>query len=1588
MKNFTASLRTSSKCDLSKLCTPELNTFRRARHYIKNHANGILRIVLLVPLIFFLGGTIKSQAQQNPLSPVQGFNIFAYGNTVLTNGDANGGLATFGNLTLNGAYSLSMSTTGSFKASGDANNTALIVEGNVSYSAGSGVNILNGGFVKIKDFTTSKYWSTNPTRLTASSATSQDANPRINLSVAQTQASINADVFDFNTAIANMRSYSTTYKGCSSNTTVSTTATSYTFNLTAGRTNFFKMTASQLALFNEIKFNIVPSATNPVVITVDIGTATTFNWNIPNFPGVPNAAGQYILLNFVNSSAGSTTIYLNGGSTIVGTVFAPNAHVNKAGSGNIEGQVVCMNYTHAQGEVHYQVFNTTVNCSSFSSVTCDCPGGLLKNSGFEVQEFRSGYDLTQKTAYWEWNSSASLTTGSGFQVCDANNAYLYAYYSNAAMWQRVDNITAGTSYTLSAYGGTHEPYYDHRYRLAFYSSTGALLDFTEVQVDWDVDVVPAGQTILKEYVLTKTAPTGTSYLRVEGYASGDWLKLDNLCLTVNNTCNNLTSGGTIGSNQVLCKNVSSTPAALTNVTSPSGGDTGQTIQYQWYRATSLVNGACPTNVAGSSKYTAISGATAATYTPGAISQTTCYIRTARRTNCNDYVAESNAVLVVLKNNCSTVACPNNIVTNSSFETDDNVTNNGKKFPVYFQSSPASYITRTATNTDAYRGASPLDWAIGTDVNDYANQNGAYYIDASVTGNANSGDRFIYGRYNQCVLFAPSSNQKFFPVTPGKKYKICAYMAAFNPSGVQGNADVYFEYKFRNAEGGDKGILSTGDIYQSIPADADGQWETLNWQQYCVEIVAPAGAKYLELYITPRDNEGDGIAIDDICMTEETCTSAPVVSSANICGTGTATLTATGCTGGTVKWYSGSTDTTPIATGATYTPASRSTSLNLFATCTLNNCESMKTPVNLTVSGAVSGVSATAVGGNTSNCGTPITINGAGSVANPNLVYNGDFSAGDIGFVTQYGEQNYGYGVYGVVTDANTYFSWASACKDRTVAGTGKIFVTDGGTDASLTVWGQRIAVNPNTTYRLSTYATSISSTNPSTLAFYVNGVKVGTSTTLSATTCAWQQLTTTWNSGSSTTAYFEIRNENANTGGNDFAIDDISMTVDAPVVTFSWTGPNSFSATTQNITASTTGTYTLTVTGNTGCSSNASIAITINATPSSPTVTPATRCGAGTVTLGATCGSGETAQWYSSQSSTTVLTTGASYSPSLTASTTYYVGCKNTTTSCETPTANRTAVTGTINALPTAPSSSNVTNGAVCGSGVVNLSAVCSSGQTVQWYASQTSTSVLTTGTSYAPSITATTTYYVACRDNTTNCETTTGTRQGVIGTVNPIPSAPSANNVTNGAVCGSGVVNLSATCSSGQTVQWYASQSSTSVLTTGTSYAPSITATTTYYVACRDNTTNCETATGTRQSVIGTVNPIPSAPNANNVVGASRCEAGVVTLTATCTTGQTVQWYSSQSSTSVLTTGTSYSPSLTATTTYYVACRDNTTNCETTSGTRQSVVGTVNPNLPAPSSSNVSNGAVCGSGVVNLSAVCSSGQTVQWYASQTSTSV
>ena len=94
--------------------------------------------------------------------------------------------------------------------------------------------------------------------------------------------------------------------------------------------------------------------------------------------------------------------------------------------------------------------------------------------------------------------------------------------------------------------------------------------------------------------------------------------------------------GSIASNQSICYN--SPPAGLTSTTAASGGSCGS-IVYQWMQCTSGC-GSPPTN------YSAISGATGATYNPPAITQNTYYVRRAVSDNCTDY---SDVVTVAFYN---------------------------------------------------------------------------------------------------------------------------------------------------------------------------------------------------------------------------------------------------------------------------------------------------------------------------------------------------------------------------------------------------------------------------------------------------------------------------------------------------------------------------------------------------------------------------------------------------------------------------------------------------------------------------------------------------------------------------------------------------------------------------------------------------------------------------------------------------------------------------------------------------------------------------------------------------------------------------
>ncbi|MBA4852786.1 PKD domain-containing protein, partial [Emticicia sp. BO119] len=137
---------------------------------------------------------------------------------------------------------------------------------------------------------------------------------------------------------------------------------------------------------------------------------------------------------------------------------------------------------------------------------------------------------------------------------------------------------------------------------------------------------------------------------------------------------------------------------------------------------------------------------------------------------------------------------------------------------------------------------------------------------------------------------------------------------------------------------------------------------------------------------------------------------------------------------------------------------------------------------------------------------------------------------------------------------------------------------------------------------------------------------------------------------------------------------------------YSWAGPNGYTSTSQNpgiinITSAANGIYTVTVTNTLGCSATATINVIIYDLPTPPTVTGASRCGAGSVTLTANGCVGGTIQWFDAQTGGNLVGTGITFATNtLTQSTFYFASCS--TNNCSSP--SRTAGLARINSAPDA----------------------------------------------------------------------------------------------------------------------------------------------------------------------------------------------------------------------------------------------------------------------------------------------------------------
>lgn len=288
-----------------------------------------------------------------------------------------------------------------------------------------------------------------------------------------------------------------------------------------------------------------------------------------------------------------------------------------------------------------------------------------------------------------------------------------------------------------------------------------------------------------------------------------------------------------------------------------------------------------------------------------------------------------------------------------------------------------------------------------------------------------------------------------------------------------------------------------------------------------------------------------------------------------------------------------------------------------------------------------------------------------------LAVNGNFEAGNVGFLSGYEYNATANGLqpegrYAVNTNpqfTHTNF-WG---KDHTT-GTGKMMIVNG--LVGPTVWQQTVAVVPNTTYYFSAWALSMNNLAPfAQLQFSVNGNIIGTSAVLVAgvnnnsTNTNWQRFYGIWSSGPLSSATCSIVDLQGALGGNDFALDDISISTLSPAAftvtpsvigggtavclgntlnlaanltggsspyTFSWTGPNGFTSDLENpsipnTTAANAGTYTLTATDFYGCVTVGSRVISVNPPPAAPTpvtATPATICLGSSVNLNGTTPAG------------------------------------------------------------------------------------------------------------------------------------------------------------------------------------------------------------------------------------------------------------------------------------------------------------------------------------------------------------------------------
>ncbi len=225
---------------------------------------------------------------------------------------------------------------------------------------------------------------------------------------------------------------------------------------------------------------------------------------------------------------------------------------------------------------------------------------------------------------------------------------------------------------------------------------------------------------------------------------------------------------------------------------------------------------------------------------------------------------------------------------------------------------------------------------------------------------------------------------------------------------------------------------------------------------------------------------------------------------------------------------------------------------------------------------------------------------------------------------------------------------------------------------------------------------------------------------------------------------------------------------------------------------------------------------------------------------------------------------------------------------------------------------------------------------------------------------TSTTSYTATATDPVTGCATQSS---ATVVTVNPVPATPTATNSTQ---CGLAVPTASVS-GAGGTYNWYSAPTGGILLQSSpsTTYSTAISSTTTFYVA--ENNGDCESGRIAVTVTVNTPDPVSASVNDNSICPNESIQLSASNTAASPVNTYTFVWTASPVNGSGIPTNVSGSPATVTPTaagtyTYTVVGTDATLGCATSA----TVTVTVNP-TPVISSATATPSTVCAGANVNL---------------------